>query len=97
MTETIRAAVVQSIEELTSCAAQDIADTDALVEDLGIDSMIAVSLFVAIETRLQRTLPEGSEALLMESRTIGELVENLAFALSEESGGEIAAPAMAVR
>ena len=78
----IRNAVVESIAELVGAQAQNVRNTDDLAEDLGVDSMHAVNLLMAVEDRLGVTLPEGSEASLVGVRTVGDLVERLAVALA---------------
>jgi acyl carrier protein len=81
--EAIRTAVVESIAQLTKSSAQGMSDDNDLVDDLGVDSLNAVNLLVAVEDRLGIMLPEGSEASLAGVRTVGELVARLgaAFAL----------------
>jgi len=56
-------AVVAAIGDLTGYAPERIRDTDDLARDLGVDSMVAVRLLVAIEDHLGTTLPaDGREA-----------------------------------
>jgi acyl carrier protein len=85
----LRVATVEAIAELTGCSANKISDTDDLVDDLGVDSMVAVNLVVAIEDRVRRTLSDGYESSLVDVRTVGSLVERLAsaFDLANGEGG----------
>jgi acyl carrier protein len=75
--DAIRAAVAAAIGELTGASIEKIADTDDLVDDLGVDSMASVSLLVAIEDRVGATIPDGSEGSLVGIRTVGDLVDRL--------------------
>ena len=88
-TSALREAVVDSIAGLTDGAANRIVDTDRLIEDLGLDSMLAVHLVMAIEDRLGMTLPDGYESTLVETRTVGDMIERLTalFAASEDRAG----------
>jgi acyl carrier protein len=74
----IRAAAADAIGELTGYSPEKINETDDLVRDLGVDSMVAVRLLVAIEDRIGTMLPDGSEGSLVGARTVAELVERLA-------------------
>ncbi|HLK35569.1 MAG TPA: acyl carrier protein [Polyangiaceae bacterium] len=89
----IRVVLVDTISALTGKAGRDISDGDDLVEDLGVDSLIAAKLLVEVEDRLGRQLPDGSEASLAGARTVGELVERFAAAValdpSETSDGSL--------
>jgi acyl carrier protein len=83
----IRPAVVDAIAELTGNPAAAISDEDDLVDDLDVDSMLAVNLLVAIEDRLGSALPDGCEGSLAATRTVGELVRCLAVAFAGSSEG----------
>jgi acyl carrier protein len=91
--DAIRVAVAAAIGELTGAAVDRIQDADDLVDDLGVDSMAAVSLLIAIEDRVGATVPDGSEGSLVGIRTVGELVNRLIsiFALDAE-GFLVASP-----
>jgi acyl carrier protein len=78
----VRIAVVEAIAELTGCSSERILDTDKLAEDLGVDSMVAVNLVVAIEDRVGSRLPDGYESALVDVRTVGILVDRLASAFA---------------
>jgi acyl carrier protein len=82
----LRTAVVESLAELTRCSAAQISDGDDLVEDLGVDSMAAINLIMAIEDRLGTTLPEGCESRLAGARTVADLTERLASVLTAAPG-----------
>ena len=76
MTRTaIRDAVTGCIAELTGRAVTDIADTQRLMDDLGVDSITAANLLLSVEERLGTTLPDGCEGSFVDVRTVGELVE----------------------
>jgi phthiocerol/phenolphthiocerol synthesis type-I polyketide synthase C len=87
----LREAVVASIAELIGERPDRINDNDRLT-DLGVDSMVAVNLLVAIEGRVGMRLPEGSEVPLMESQTVLELVEKVGDALGLSTVAETAGP-----
>jgi acyl carrier protein len=74
----LRAAVAEAIGEFTGHPVDGISDGDDLAEDLGVDSMSAVSLLIAVEDRFGVMLPEGCEGRLVGIRTVGQLVEQLA-------------------
>jgi acyl carrier protein len=75
--ENVRAAVAAAIGELTGASVERIEDADDLMDDLGVDSMAAVSLLVAIEDHVGATVPDGAEGSLVGIRTVGELVDRL--------------------
>lgn len=76
MTRTaVRDAVTGCIAELTGRAPEDIADTQKLMDDLGIDSIKAANLLLSVEDRLQTMLPDGCEGSFVDVRTVGELVD----------------------
>jgi acyl carrier protein len=85
--DSIRAAAADAIGELTGYAAEGIHDTDDLVRDLGVDSMVAVRLLVAIEDRVGSMLPDGCEGSLVGARTVAELVERLAIVFAVDVQG----------
>jgi acyl carrier protein len=80
-TDFIRAAVIASLAQLTGCAAGDISDSDVLIDDLGVDSLIVVNLLVAIEDRLDVQLPDGCEGSFVNIRTVGQLVHGFVTSL----------------
>ena len=82
----LREAVARSIAGLTDRAVSQIADKDRLIEDLGLDSMLAVNLVMAIEDRLGSPLPDGYESALEETRTVGDLVERLSEMFRSSAG-----------
>lgn len=82
----IRTAVAQSIGQLTGYAPEKIRDTDDLIHDLGVDSMVAARLLVGVEDQLDTLLPEGWESSMAEVRTVAELVQCLALAFAVEPG-----------
>jgi acyl carrier protein len=75
----IRPAVAKALAEITGVPAQRISDTSDIVDDLGVDSMISVSLLVAIEDHVGCRVPDGSEGSLVGVRKVGELVDRLAI------------------
>jgi acyl carrier protein len=81
----LREAVVQSIAALTDGVANQLADTDRLIEDLGLDSMLAVNLVMAIEDRLGTALPDGYESTLVDTRTVGEMIERLSVLFAAQA------------
>ena len=83
MTVTIQGAVVTTIARLTGRGAADISETDDLVDDLGIDSVMTVDLLSRIEEELGVMLPEGSEGSLVGIWTVGELVGRLTMLLGD--------------
>jgi acyl carrier protein len=82
----IRTAVVDAIAELAGLSAERICDADELVEDLGVDSMLAVSLLVAIEDRVGIALPDGCEGSLVGAQTVGDLAQGVASVLALDVG-----------
>jgi acyl carrier protein len=90
MSSLLRNAVVESLAALTRGSAAQISDADDLVDDLGVDSMAAIHLIMAIEDRLGRTLPEGCEPMLAGARTVGELTERLTSVLAAAPGNDTA-------
>jgi len=81
----IRNAVVAAIGDLTGYAPERIRDTDDLARDLGVDSMVAVRLLVAIEDHLGTTLPDGWEGGFVGVATVADLVERLGVVFAAES------------
>jgi acyl carrier protein len=73
----IRSAVIASLAQFTGRSAPDIRDTDNLIDDLGVDSLVAVNLLSTIEEKLGILLPEGSEGSLLDIWTVGDLVGRL--------------------
>jgi acyl carrier protein len=80
---TIRTGVIASIAQLIGRRPDQISDKDNLIDDLGVDSLIAVNLLSSIEARLAVRLPEGSESSLVGIWTVGELVERLTLVLAD--------------
>lgn len=85
--EDVAAAVVEAIERFTGRAAETIKSSDSLIDDLGVDSLIAVRLLNAVEDHLGTRLPEGSEGNLVGLVTLGELVDRLTYILTVEADG----------
>jgi acyl carrier protein len=81
----IRAAVIDCIEDLTGCSGSEITDGDVLVDDLGVDSFAGVNLLGSIEDKLGLQLPDGCEGRLVSIRTVGDLVDLLADILGESA------------
>jgi acyl carrier protein len=71
----VRSAVISAVAEVTREPAGAIRDTHHLLNDLGVDSISAANLLVAIEERLSFRVPDGSEAQLVDVKSVGELVE----------------------
>ena len=80
----IRTGIIAAIAELVGRRADQISDKDNLIDDLGVDSRMAVSLLSSIEDRLELQLPEGSESGLVGIWTVGELVERLTSMLAND-------------
>jgi acyl carrier protein len=76
-TSLVRTAVTTSLAQCAGRNARDIRDGDKLVDDLGVDSMLAVRLLTSIEEGLGALLPEGCEGTLVGIETVGELVVRL--------------------
>jgi acyl carrier protein len=74
----IRLAVAEAVADLTAYPTEKITDADDLFDDLGVDSMLAITLLVTIEDRLGATLPAGCEGRLVGVRTVAQLVDCLA-------------------
>lgn len=85
---TVKDAVTASIAALIGRASDTIEETDDLASDLGVDSLIAIKLLHSVESKLGRSLPEGSEGSLVGISTVRELVQRLTaiFALAEHQG-----------
>jgi acyl carrier protein len=77
----IRTAVAAAIGELTGYPPEKIRDADDLARDLGVDSMVAMRLLVAVESRLGTTLPDGFESRFVGIATVADLVERLGSVL----------------
>ena len=88
----VRAAVVAAIAEVSHRSAEQIADSDDLVDDLGIDSTLAVSLLITIEDHIGVTLPDGCEGQLAGARTVGALTDAVAWVLDPTPDPGPAAP-----
>jgi acyl carrier protein len=86
----IRAAVIQALAEVTDHSVGGIADTDRLVEDLGVDSMACANLLLAIEKHLGLRLPDGTESCLVETQDVEDLVMRLTAILVAASDGAMA-------
>jgi acyl carrier protein len=84
---TIRTGVIAAIAQLVGRRADQISDRDNLIDDLGVDSLIAVNLLRSIEDGLGVRLPEGSESSLVGIWTVGELVERLALLFADDMTG----------
>jgi acyl carrier protein len=82
--------VAEAVGELTGIAVAQIADSDDLVEDLGVDSMAAVNLLVAIEDRVGVRVPDGDEGSLVGIRTVGNLVDRLMAIFALEADAPVA-------
>jgi acyl carrier protein len=76
--QAVRVAVVSSIADLLGEPVESIGESDNLVDDLGLDSVSAAQLLVAIESKLSWRVPEGSERQLMDATRVGDLVEVVA-------------------
>jgi acyl carrier protein len=88
--DAVRTAVAEAVGELTGIAVAQIADSDDLVEDLGVDSMAAVNLLVAIEDRVGVRVPDGDEGSLVGIRTVGNLVDRLMAIFALEADAPVA-------
>jgi acyl carrier protein len=75
--------VLDSISKLTGCRVDEIRPTHRLVEDLGVDSIIAVNMFSLIEEELNSELPEGCEGSLVGLATVGELIDIVTALMAE--------------
>jgi acyl carrier protein len=74
----VRAAVVGALAEILREPPASILDSQDLVGDLGLDSLNAAQLLVAIERRLSWRVPEGYERELMGAIRVADLVEIVA-------------------
>lgn len=83
MKELVRSAVVESLGEMLSRPIDSFAETDDLVNDLGLDSLNVVNLLGDIEHRLTMRFPDGREAELVGTKTVRDLVERLATVFFE--------------
>jgi acyl carrier protein len=86
----IRAAVIRALAQVTDRSVEGIADTDHLVEDLGVDSMACANLLLAIEEHLGMRMPDGTESCLVETRDVGDLVMRLTAIHVAASDGALA-------
>jgi len=54
----IRAEVIKLVAEITERAREEIADTALFIEDLGIDSLMAIEMLVAMDKKYKIQIPE---------------------------------------
>jgi len=54
----IRAEVIKLVAEITERAPEEIADTALFIEDLGIDSLMAIEMLVAMDKKYKIQIPE---------------------------------------
>lgn len=56
--EEIRAEVIKLVAEITERAPEEISDTALFIEDLGIDSLMAIEMLVAMDKKYKIHIPE---------------------------------------
>ena len=54
----IRSEVIKLVAEITERHPEEISDTAAFIEDLGIDSLMAIEMLVAMDKRYKIQIPE---------------------------------------
>ncbi|HWP84298.1 MAG TPA: acyl carrier protein [Terriglobia bacterium] len=54
----IRAEVIKLVAEITERAPEEISDTALFIEDLGIDSLMAIEMLVAMDKKYKIHIPE---------------------------------------
>jgi acyl carrier protein len=79
----VQDAVIGALSQFTGVDRDGIRASDSLVEDLGIDSIVAVKLLMNVEKALNTELPPDCEGNLVGLSTVGDLVERLTMLLSQ--------------
>jgi acyl carrier protein len=81
----IRVAVIGALGEITRRPTDRMTDADALVEELGLDSLNMASFIVAVEERLGARVSDGDEAELVDAKTVGDILDRLERIFGPES------------
>ena len=71
----IRAEVIKLVAEITERAPEEIADTALFIEDLGIDSLMAIEMLVAVDKKYRIQVPEEEFAAIKNVNDAVALVE----------------------
>ncbi len=82
-TEGVRAAIRQLIADVTERPPDEISDTALLAEDLGLDSLMALEVMVAVDKIFKIDLPEDEFATI---RTLNDAVAVVHRHLPAHSG-----------
>lgn len=75
--EEIRSAVKKLVAEITEREADEISDTALFTEELGIDSLMAIEMMVAVDKRYKIEIPEEEFGKIKNVNDAVELVQRL--------------------
>ena len=75
--EDIRSAVKKLVAEITERESDEISDTALFTEELGIDSLMAIEMMVAVDKRYKIEIPEEEFGKIKNVNDAVELVQRL--------------------
>ena len=73
--EEIRKEVRRLVAEITECSPGEVSDTALFLEDLGIDSLMAIEMLVAVDKKYRIQVPEEEFATIRNVNDAVALVE----------------------